>query len=567
MKNSFVTRKPIYLLPSVLSLLLFNSVSCTNPVSVHNHSPESVISDFAAGKKTQMEAIASRRGLSISPQFKRFFDAAVSGDWKTATNSYVRFAPKSYQFASKQPPDPSIANELWEPVHETYWAYQLLQEWKPSLLALYAETLLDSLPEGSVFFAGTDPGRFITTAYQDVMDTPDIYIITQNALANRSYLEYIEDIHGSALLLPSEPDRQEALRQYLEDVQSGKAFGFASSPEGNKLQIDSGTAVMGVNGLLAKEIFDKNNSEHEFYVEESYVIPWMYHYLVPHGPIMKLQLEPLSQLPQTLIAQDMSYWKSLIARLQSELHETECVPARSAFAKMRSAIAGLYVYRGFKKEAEEAFKEALTIFPDSSDANFRLAEFYIREERFSDACTLLNDLSNRCPSLRTGITGLLEKADRKEKLFHRQEELRSEISQGKAPLEKVFQLGDVYLQRGNREAFKRLMLHVLDNTNVPPQAYLGVAKQSLESGIHDILIQACKKYLERDPSNQDVWTNLAAAHHLTGNNKEAINTIRQSIELHGQAMREILRNDKRFAGLRHNDEFRQLLSSNTNVKE
>lgn len=49
---------------------------------------------------------------------------------------------------------------------------------------------------------------------------------------------------------------------------------------------------MQINATLSRNIFDNNKATHDFYVEESYVIPWMYDYLTPHGMIMKLNREP-----------------------------------------------------------------------------------------------------------------------------------------------------------------------------------------------------------------------------------------------------------------------------------
>ena len=63
-----------------------------------------------------------------------------------------------------------------------------------------------------------------------------------------------------------------------------------------KVQVSGQVAVMGINGLMTKVIFDRN-PDREFYVEESFPLDWMYPYLEPHGLIMKLNRQPLAQLP------------------------------------------------------------------------------------------------------------------------------------------------------------------------------------------------------------------------------------------------------------------------------
>ena len=86
--------------------------------------------------------------------------------------------------------------------------------------------------------------------------------------------------------------------------------------------------VMKINGILCRWIFDKNKDKHAFYVEESYVIPWMYPYLEPYGIIMKINHDPL---PTPV--QDPALWKKIVDRdntvfpLQESL--TEMGPKKS----------------------------------------------------------------------------------------------------------------------------------------------------------------------------------------------------------------------------------------------
>ena len=50
--------------------------------------------------------------------------------------------------------------------------------------------------------------------------------------------------------------------------------------------------------------------------------------------------------------------------------------ARTAFSKLRSAIAGVYVYRKKYEEAASAFRQAMELCPQSPEASFRLAKMY-----------------------------------------------------------------------------------------------------------------------------------------------------------------------------------------------
>jgi len=76
-----------------------------------------------------------------------------------------------------------------------------------------------------------------------------------------------------------------------------------------RLQVSGQVAVMTINGLLAKIIFDKNPNR-EFYIEESFPLDWMYPYLEPHGLIMKINRQPPSELSDEIIRRDHDYWRN-----------------------------------------------------------------------------------------------------------------------------------------------------------------------------------------------------------------------------------------------------------------
>jgi tetratricopeptide (TPR) repeat protein len=57
-----------------------------------------------------------------------------------------------------------------------------------------------------------------------------------------------------------------------------------------RVQVQGNAAVMAINALLAKNIFNTNR-QHEFYLEESFPLSWMYPYMTPYGIIFKLEAE------------------------------------------------------------------------------------------------------------------------------------------------------------------------------------------------------------------------------------------------------------------------------------
>ena len=72
------------------------------------------------------------------------------------------------------------------------------------------------------------------------------------------------------------------------------------------VQVQGQVAVMAINGLLTKTIFD-HNPTNEFYVEESFPLDWMFPNLTPFGVIMKINREPLPMLTNEIIKRDHEF--------------------------------------------------------------------------------------------------------------------------------------------------------------------------------------------------------------------------------------------------------------------
>jgi hypothetical protein len=182
---------------------------------------------------------------------------------------------------------------------------------------------------------------------------------------------------------------------------------------------------MAINGLLSKLMFEKN-PEREFFVEESFPLNWMYPHLLPHGLILRINRQPLSELPDEILRRDREYWTHYLepivgnwlnvettlpdivafvdkVYLQQDLsgfhgdprylqHED---PQRS-FSKLRSSIGGLYAWRAqntqcpdekecMLKEADFAFRQALVLCPGSPEAVFRYINLLLGQKRLDDA--------------------------------------------------------------------------------------------------------------------------------------------------------------------------------------
>ena len=86
----------------------------------------------------------------------------------------------------------------------------------------------------------------------------------------------------------------------------------------NEVQVSGQVAVMNINGLLTKVIFD-HNPKNEFFVEESFPLDWMYPHLTPFGIIMKINRQPLPTLTEDILDRDHEFWKQFSKRLIGDI--------------------------------------------------------------------------------------------------------------------------------------------------------------------------------------------------------------------------------------------------------
>src|ERR1019366_6811363 len=160
-----------------------------------------------------------------------------------------------------------------------------------------------------IYFGGTDPGRFIVTAMcKSQPDADPFFTLTQNALADGTYLDYLRSMYGGKIYVPTQMDSQKCFEDYTQEVMRRQQNNQLNSGEdvhvdNGRVQISGQVAVMGINALLAKTIFNKN-PDREFFIEESFPLDWMYPYLEPHGLIFKINRQPLTGLSEEMVHAD-----------------------------------------------------------------------------------------------------------------------------------------------------------------------------------------------------------------------------------------------------------------------
>ncbi len=457
------------------------------------------------------------------------------------------------------------------------------------------------MEKDAVLYGGTDPGRFVPTymifcesrvspkdRFRDKdFDRSDVYIITQNALADNTYMSYIRDHYDYSrpkndgpfqkllhrdhtypvepIYIPSTEDNNRAFQEYVHDVQTKKIPASADIKiENGRVSVQGVGGVMTINGILARWIFDRNKDKHAFYVEESYVIPWMYAFLTPYGVIMKIEKDPVPG-PQEdpkrwseIVQRDRKYWDKLTKDFLAREDFLRNSDAKKSFSKMRSAIAGLYSARGLLAEAEYAFKQSRDLCPESPEACFRLSDLYMRQQRYTEGAQVMKDYLVLDPYNKNAANFLsaIQSANTDNA---RRKELEGLMGKGQLDFGKAMELATTYLRLGMEGQFQGLTRGLVDSTNMPPEASLAVARFFEANGRLDMQAYALQKYLARDPSAFKSWIDLGYAQLNLNKPQEAFASLKKAIEVGGEVARSLLRNDDRFAPLRDAPPFKALV--------
>lgn len=486
------------------------------------------------------------------------------------------------------------------------------------------------MEKDAVLFGGTDPGRFVPTymifcesrvapkdRFRDPhldpeggrnFDRRDVYIITQNALADSTYMSYIRDHYDYSrpnptneatlanflpwqrwvfrfawnymyrstmyppepIYIPTEQDLQRGFQEYVQGVQARQRAGQPLGPDemvemdgAGRVSVRGVGGVMAINGILTSWIFERNKDKHAFYVEESYVIPWMYPYLTPYGIIMQInrdQLPPPEQNPQLwalIVQRDRAYWDKLVAEFTARPEFKRDTDAQKTFSKQRSAIGGLYASRRMIEQAEYAYRQAMQLCPESPEANFRLAQLYAELNRIDDAIGVLTDLQNLDP-LNPKIRQAIDQLRSIKQLRTELKQLEAARATAPRDVRLVIQLAQGYARTGQPDKIVAMCDGYLAQPDISASDMIQVAQIYLSLNQIDRALSTLQFILTRHPQDAQVHYAIGLIRGAQGAADEAVNALAKAIEL-SPALREQARNDARFGNLRSQPKFQQLV--------
>jgi tetratricopeptide (TPR) repeat protein len=380
-----------------------------------------------------------------------------------------------------------------------------------------------------------------------------------------------------------------------------------------RVTVSGQVAVMAINGLLTKVMFD-HNPKNEFFVEESFPLDWMYPHLTPYGIIMKINRQPLPTLTEDILQKDHDFWKQYSKRMTGDIIDYDTpLPkivawiektylkhdfngftgdrrfvhdedAQKAFSKLRSSIGGIYAWRLMQappqykpkseaefqrilKEAEFTFRQAFAFCPYSPEAVFRYVNLLVPLNRLDDASLIARTCLKLDP-YNGQVKGLVDNLEAiKAQRFGpgvMEEELRRNPNNFQAALG----LAQAYAD-GQQPARAGQTLDVmLKNPNVPQLAVIQAAKLYAAMSNWPGLEGALEKLVKVSPDSPEAWYDLAAFKANLRKDKEALPALSQALALNAKRLESnpnatnllpAARTDERFVFLRQTPEFQKLV--------
>lgn len=429
------------------------------------------------------------------------------------------------------------------------------------------------------------------------------------------------------ILTPNVDDSQVAFNQYIQDAHRRLEHDqrFPNEPkqikpgedvriDGGRVQVSGQVAVMAINGLLTKVIFDKN-PDHAFYVEESFPLDWMYPHLTPYSIILKINREPLPELTEDILQRDHEFWRQYCGRtigdwitydtpmkeiaewaekvylrrdlsgFQGDRRFIRDDNAQKAFSKLRSAIGGVYAWRinqagadrakqdRLIKEADYTFKQAFAFCPYSPEAIFRYVNILVPTGRIDDAIAMVQVCRKLDPE-QLAVKDLLDQLQRMK--AGGAGVTRQPMAAPAAPLVKpgetsLAAAAQLLSQQRTPEAVD--MLDRILASTVEPGTVMAVAQQYLQLQLWPKLEAAMAKMAGMMPDSAEAHYDLAAVQAVLGSQTpakldEAIKTLEKAIQFSdarlaqspgARDIRQLARTDARFTSLSPRADFKKLV--------
>jgi cytochrome c-type biogenesis protein CcmH/NrfG len=440
--------------------------------------------------------------------------------------------------------------------------------------------MLKDLPRNSIVFGGTDPGRFVPTYMifgesgqppsvkrDPSFDRRDLYIITQNALGEEFYMNYIRDHYGEGRPKPKNaferwlgrdgmyPEKPLVLPMQDQVKEVVAAAMERNAEPGEPVETDPSLIVF---GEVLKWIWENNRDQHDMFVEESFPLRWTYDYAMPHGLVYQLMKEKVTEIPKEVVERDFQFWSDYKARLLGDPNYAKDLDAQRSFSKLRGSLANIYHHRKMEAEAERAYLEALELWPANPEVLFALSRIYWDKNDFESPIRLLEKAYAQDPNSEA-ILQLAVMSEQRKTSNSEIQGLQAKLKANPKDEESFIQLMAIYGSWGETNKSVDFIEQGLQTFSNSPDVLKTLASFTEGSGMKSSFVRAAQLLTEADPKSPMSHYILARALLASGKTNESFAAAETSIQLGGRNVRELFSVDGAFTNARTNEPFKSLL--------
>jgi hypothetical protein len=369
---------------------------------------------FGRSRLAIAQRIAKRQGRELPTEIRAFFDAIEAGNWEDIDSRWKDLAAHTHQYEYSKH-DREDLEPFWQSVLDAYGVAEQAHDWPAQKLLDYGNAILGSLQPGMVYVGGTDNGRWVPELLNETGDDPHI-MITQNALADGTYLDYLRELYGDRFTTFSQQDSERAFQDYIADAQKRLEHDqqFPDEPKqvhpgeditmkDGKASVSGVVAVMAINEKLLEMLMEKN-PDLSFAMQESRPMPGTYANAVPLGPLMELGVEDAqNNFTADQAAQSLDYWRIQAQTLLADPEATGSETTLKSYSHDVDSTANLLASHNFTDAAEQAYGLASELWPGNPESVEGLAGILTSTGRAIEAQQLLDDFLQKYPDQHAAI--------------------------------------------------------------------------------------------------------------------------------------------------------------------
>ena len=446
---------------------------------------------------------------------------------------------------------------------------------------MYGRDMLADLPKDSFVYGGTDPGRFVPTYMilsesfepkkfkrDPNFDRRDLYIITQNALADAFYNQYIRNHYSSErpaprgwvdqwlgrdkhypqapLVLPRQEDIMAIYQAAIERRQQD-----LSAPDPN-----SDPTVL--NSMVGEWIWQRNKDQRHFFVEESFPMEWSYPNAVPHGLCYEIKKDPVPRLSPEQVEGDMKYWREYIDHLKKNPRFENDIDAQRSFSKLRNTGGNIYKWRQMPEAAEKAYRQALELWPGNTETLNNFSDLLMKQKRAGDLRDILEKASKADPN-NSLLTMLLANCERRIALGKEITDLEKQWRESPKEPKRFQQLLGKYSEEGNLTKADPFVVEGASLFSTNSEILRDIVNYYAVQNRVPAAIEYGKRLEKLTPEDADLKLGMAKFSMAIGNRSEFYRYLKDAIRLGGLPMREKIASEGMFQKIQGEPEFQSSL--------